>query len=533
MSQQRAIVNVHPASALAGHGRLFGSLEEVFAVRFVAESTDLPRVDGTIVVGEDAAPSPAEGSRERAPSLRFADADSAGSRIGDVRVSAHRGVDRRLREVVLLEQAGGPPWPLDTEDEPLALGPDGPAWTRRAGERQADRVFSPVPALEDGMTLLEALHGEHSLGFVALVEFLRRIEPDGFSEPGVRCAFVFDDPNLRRNSYGYLDYRELVKHADDHGYHAAMAMIPLDARCQSGEAVALFRGRPDRLSLVMHGNNHSDEELMNTRDFPAALALGAQALRRIAWFEGKTGLSVDRVMMPPHASWSRIGARALGALRYDGLSATHPWPTTEADHPDRPILAGWTGVDFFDGCALIPRVSMSMDRTGLALRAFLNQPLVLYGHHGDLARGLEPLAAAAALVNGLGNVRWDSVGQIVQRSHGLRVHDGTVEVRPAAQRMRVTIPAGARELVVQAPYGDGVAEGLSGWTATAVNGLPSAFGQPRPVTEGEVEVRLHSVWETDPRNIASQPRSLSAVLQRRINEMQDRLAPLRRSRVSV
>jgi hypothetical protein len=530
MSEKRATVSVWPAAALTAQRGLFDALEAVFAVRFVARRPDATNADGAIAVAQD---NPSAGAaRDGAPILAYVGANGPGGVTRDVRVGSDQTVDRRLRETVLLEQAIGRPVRPDEHDVPLAVSVDGPAWTRRVGPLRVDRVGSPLPELGEGMTLLQALHGPHSLGLVALVEFLRALDANGWSAPELRAAFVFDDPNLRRNRYGYLDYRQLVAHADDHGYHAAMAMVPLDARCHSDAAVAMFRGRPDRLSIVMHGNNHSVEELMTARDFPEALALSAQALRRVAWFEAKTSLSVSRVMMPPHASWSRIGARALGALGYDGLCSTHPYPTTEPA-PDGRVLAGWTGVDFFDGCAVIPRVPLSMDRTGLALRAFLDQPLVLYGHHGDLARGLEPLAAAAALVNGLGDVRWCSVGEMVCGNHALRIHDETLQLRPGAQRMRFVVPEGVRRLLVEAPLGAGASAGLSGWTASGIDGPPRAFGDAAPVGGGTTVVRLHTPWETDPRTIASPPRSFSAIFQRRLNEIQDRVAPLRRPRVSV
>ena len=61
--------------------------------------------------------------------------------------------------------------------------------------------------------------------------------------PPLRAAIVFDDPNLRWRSYGYIDYRRLVEHADEHGYHAAMAMIPLDAGAAAPADGALFARR--------------------------------------------------------------------------------------------------------------------------------------------------------------------------------------------------------------------------------------------------------------------------------------------------
>ena len=43
-------------------------------------------------------------------------------------------------------------------------------------------------------------------------------------------------------------------------------MIPLDAGRPHRAAAALFRERPDRLSLVFHGNDHIKGELMAPHD---------------------------------------------------------------------------------------------------------------------------------------------------------------------------------------------------------------------------------------------------------------------------
>ena len=96
----------------------------------------------------------------------------------------------------------------------------------------------------------------------ATVEFLRRVT--GYAKsvpPPPRACFLFDDPNLHSGRYGFLDYRQLGAHAQDHGYHVAMAMVPLDAWFARRDAARLFRERSEYMSLVMHGNDHMPDEL--------------------------------------------------------------------------------------------------------------------------------------------------------------------------------------------------------------------------------------------------------------------------------
>jgi len=526
MSAGRPVIGVLPAVELAAHSRLFEALELAFAVRFVARGAG-DALDGVLALGPSAQPPSEDGSLPPTATLKLAGGAGRSGGVCDVRLAVHPGVDRRMRNVVLAGQAAGPSLhPVD--EESLAFGPGGPVWTRRSGPQPIDRVAACLPILASCQTLLDALHGPYSLGLLALIEFIRALGADPVSRPRLRAAFVFDDPNLRLGRYGYINYRRLCEHADAHGYHAAMAMIPLDTRCQSPETVAMFRARPDRLSLVMHGNNHSKRELMTTRDFPAALSLCAQSLRRVARFEVQTSLRVDRVMMPPHGGWSRITARALGALGFDALCATQHRPPTDGG-PEAVPAAGLTPAGFVDGCAIVPRVPLTLDRTGIALRAFLGHPLVLYGHHDDLALGLEPLAAVTELVNDLGDVRWSSIGEIVESNYDLRVDGRTAAVRPWAGRMRIAIPDGIEKLTVQEPFGARARAGLAGWTDSG--GALREFGENRPVASGDGIIRLRSAWQTDSWTIAPPGRSLTAVLRRRLAEARDQLAPVRRTRL--
>jgi hypothetical protein len=356
---------------------------------------------------------------------------------------------------------------------------------------------------------------------IALVEFLRRLTAgQTYEPPPLRAAFLFDDPNLRWRSYGFIDYARLVRHADDHGYHAAMAMVPLDASRAHRSPARIFRARPDRLSLVIHGNNHEKGELLSQRDPGAALALGAQALRRVSRFTAASGLHVGRVMVPPHGMCSRAMVRALGRLPYWALCAIHPFPWDGTPPGDR-LLAGWEPASFPDGCAVIPRLPLWCSELEIALRAYIDQPIVLYGHHQDVANGLDVLARAAGRVNRLGSVQWISPEEIALTNAAVRWDGDAVAVRPYANRLK--LPAGAKRVTVDAPGGD-----FAGWTLGAETHV-RPFGELAVVNGHTPELRLRVRDEVDPLVVPSPPRKVWPKLRRIATESRDRLAPLRRS----
>jgi hypothetical protein len=428
----------------------------------------------------------------------------------------------------------------------LAAGPSGPAWTRSRGPAPIHVIRAPLPELAP-RERLTALVWEHSLAAVALVQFLRSPAGDPPPPPPVRACFVFDDPNLRRPRYGFIDYGRLAAHADEHGYHAAMAMIPLDAGRPHPVAAALFKRRADRLSLVVHGNDHVKRELLRRRDPDDALALAAQAIRRIERFEARWGLTVGRVMMPPHGMCSENVARALAAVGFDALCTIHPIPWT-GHPPATELLAGWDPGEFVAGCAVLPRVHLAATPGEIALRAFLGHPLVIYGHHEDLAGGLDPLAEAAARVNRIAGVSWCSVGEIALRSSLARLDGDRLVVRPYARRIRIAPADGARAIAVMAPRQSGAHAELRGWAvaggpvhpfgaAVPLRGLAVAAGPldpsgaALPATGARpLLLRLHGADDVDPARVAAPAWRPWPRLRRAGTELRDRALPLRPAR---
>ena len=492
------LVGVRPASAVAASRRLFDALELAFPVRFEPWREDA-RFDALLV---------ADSADVDVPAVMF-----AGGTLRTKTVRIHDGVDARLRGLELACGIGG----AEARDGEAVLASTerGAVWTRA---EVTDRVQTALPALAPGEVLRDAFRDDRVLGVVAIVELLRALT--AHVAPPLRATMLFDDPNLRWRSYGYINYTDLVRHADEHGYHSSMAMIPLDAWRPHPSAVAVFRERPDRLSLAMHGNDHRIEELFGQHDPTAALALGAQALRRVARFEAASGLHVGRVMVPPHGMCSSTMARALGRLGFAALASIHPFPWAITP-PEDELLAGWGPATFAEGCPVIPRVLFDATDAEVALRAYMDHPIVLYGHHDDLADGLDVLAAAAARVNRLGDVRWMAPEEIAHSNVAIRRDGDALSVRPFAQRVRV---GRATTLSVESP-----SEAHAGWSVGSGAEL-HPFGVPVDVGGEPVEIRLRARNEVDPASVPAPALSVWPRLRRIATESRDRLAPLRRSR---
>ena len=101
-------------------------------------------------------------------------------------------------------------------------------------------------------------------------------------------------------------------------------------------------------------------------------------------------------------------------LGFEALVIDRANPWRFRPEKEKPV-AGWELAELVSGgMPVIRREGLSVSREDLILRAFLGQPLVLYGHHDDLSEGPDFLATLANEINRLGEVRWTSLGEIAR-----------------------------------------------------------------------------------------------------------------------
>ncbi|HET9197650.1 MAG TPA: hypothetical protein VFN92_05260 [Solirubrobacterales bacterium] len=525
------LVGVHPGAELRRRPRLFRALSEAFPeVRFEArEAGETAGLDALIELGGETEARAAAagglralaalvGERERGPEI---DVDFTSSPEIDQRLHRQALPDRHLRGVQPLAALGG--------TDLLASFPDGPAWTR---EDLLDIVAVIPEELAEDEPLRARLGGERSLALLPLLELLRGLTAETAWRPAApRAAFLLDDPNLRWPSYGFLSLPQLDRHAAEHRYHLSLAMVPLDARVAHPGAVRLLRESP-RLSLCVHGNDHFGAELGRAREEDEALALAAQSLRRIAAFEQRAGLEVSRVMVPPHEECSEAMAGALARTGFAAISMTRPFPWLSPPPlhwltaAGEGALAGWDPADVTaSGLPVLLRHPLAADHFSLAelaLRAYLDQPLILYGHHDDLAEGLDVLAERSDSVNRLGAVRWGSLQELAAGNASWRLEGDLLRLRPYSRRIAFDVPPEARQAVVEPPWD---ADGETVETPTGA--IPA--GEPFAVAGGAaLDLRLRRADAVSPETVASPARRPWPLMRRLAGETRDRLAPARR-----
>jgi hypothetical protein len=520
-----ARVGIFPAAELNSRPLLFAALEAAFPqAEFEArDAGSWSGLDALIEFGGVAEATAAAAAGVRAVAAEGAEATTAGPLL-EVEIAAN-GVDRRLRGRVLGDKHLAGARLAGPEGDLLASVAGAPVWTRSG---LLDRVAVAPAELAAGEPLRSRLGRHRALALLPLIELLRSLGADGgWKPPAVRAAFVLDDPNLHWPSYGYLSLPRLADHADRHGYHLGLAMVPLDARLSHPTAASLVRDRP-ALSLLVHGNDHFGAELGRAASEAEAMAVAAQAQRRVAAFERRTGIAISRVMVPPHEACSEAMAHALVRTGFDAITMTRPYPWIEspswlAAPPAVGPLAGWWPADTAPGLPPVflrhPLAAPLYIPAEVTLRAYLDQPLVLYGHHDDLRDGLEPLAERAADVARLGEVRWSSLADIAAANYSSREDGDLLRLRPHSRRLTVEVPAGATQAVVEA-------DGFEPGDSVRLDSGRARLGEPFPVTGGRpLRLTLESPHAVSPADLAPPPQRLRRVARRLAGEARDRATP--------
>jgi hypothetical protein len=529
------VIGVFPASAFHRRPRLFAALRRVLPVEFEPRPEGaFGELDALLVFGREI---DAELVPLGLPALVLIQhAEAPLSPDMPVSFSSALELDPRLRSRTLCERTIVAFASLGPSDGVTLASVDGePVWRTSARAGAAMEIAAVAPSeLRADDSLRESMTCGHFLGLLPLFHFLREVTGYRLWErPPLHAAFVVDDPNLHRPRYGYVDFGDLARHAAAHDYHVAMATVPIDTWFTHRRAARIFRAHPDRLSLTVHGNDHRYHELAVPRDDDESLAMFRQATSRLDRFERKTGIPVSRVMIPPHGScaYELLEPMLLGGFDayLNGARWWREWPREQR------AVAGWSPLTTDAGLPAMSRHFLGhgalLDE--LVFDALLDKPLVVCGHHLELADRGTRLAEVADWIRSFGAVRWEPLSSLARSTVFTRNdEDGSLRVRSWTRRFAVDVPQDVELLRVELPFPlDGSSLRCNG----AVRPLDSAAHGGSlaeiPVMGGE-RAELQLLPRTIEVDCPQRRAHVSAYIRRGIAESRDRLSPLlRRLRV--
>ncbi len=528
MGQQKKRIGVFPASELTVRKNTFDALAELFPLVFeVFDPVSSVAPDACIVLGAK----PLEGTPPDIPcylwekSCKMLPLKSA-----QVSFSSWPELHRAIRGNCLTESTTREIGTLTTQSGEIVVAEidEHPVWTA-CGLTQ--RVAMEPPRLGDQEGLYTYFEARRWLDLMPLLHFLRSVcKGIWWEDPPLRACFVLDDPNLHTFKYGHLDFRRVAREAREHNYHVVFATVPADSWYVNADVARLFREESEYISLTTHGVAHTKKELGRVKgDGIPLLSLG---LRRLEKFEVKTGLEVGRIMVPPHEAWSNFTWDSMLRLGYEGgcLATEHlaawnqgnSWP----QHWGLGAVS-WT----VGGFPILPRFAFrdSVAETGIHLAAFLGQPVILKGHHGDCSNGLNILGQRAAVLNELG-AQWSNLQTISRTNYKTKAAGSMLRVQMCSRQIHIRIPEYVKDISIERPWLDESEQeplrciATSGRISTYFTGRTS--GPIEVVPGATVDVSAVPKEPVDYRNVTGGGISLWAVVRRVLAEGRDRLLPL-------
>jgi hypothetical protein len=418
---------------------------------------------------------------------------------------------------------------LKEDEKVLASDADGPIWavSREAGAKHFRSSFA-FPGVPPNGNLRDVLNGERFLEMLPLLQWLREnCAGSLYEQSPLRACFIIDDPNLHWPRYGFVDYSHIAARAAKENYHVAFATVPLDAWYTHQATAEIFRTNASRLSLCVHGNNHTKKELSRYRSQLQRESLLNQALHRIARLERSAGVKVCRVMVPPHGACSEAMLGELPRCGFEAACISHG--SLQAHNGEKPWIMnlGFLPSELIRGCPVMPRWGLSGKiANSILLAVFLGQAVILRGHHQDLRDGIELLDQVAGFINGLGVVVWQNMTQMSRSSYLWRMDGTTCRLRPLARKVTFPIPSEATSWVLEVPPGSGV----EAWQVSGEVPCP-------PVVRAGEQVQVAGSFKSSlfvqadersnvPVETGSHPHVGIAFLRRLLTEGRDRVRPL-------
>ena len=439
-------IGIFPSTAFEERRAFFCILGEALNLTFEArDGSDYENLTGLLVFSDS--PSHLETCRESGLSVLHFRISGPQQSIPtkNVKFATSDAIHASFRGQTFNDESLTTFCPLRVEQEILAWIEGFPVWTREpVGKQSLHTVGIDLPLCGPDGFFYQFFQYSSWFRVLPLLTFLKDCVPVScWLEAEARASIIVDDPNLHRTDYGFIDYRNLVRHADQHNYHVSIAAIPLDMWYTNAAAVAIFRNNPERISLIFHGIDHTLYELGQECSDETAFAILAAGLKRVERFERKSGLSVGRVMTAPHGAFAEHFARAMTLLAFEGACVSLPsllnW------NPQRHWPAD-TGLSFAQAMGTSLPVFHRFGPATIPLYSFLGHPIIVISHHQDCVGNYNQFEKWASMINGISKTRWCSVGEIARSNYCTQKSDDKLLVFLYSRYCLLDLPPGTTSL---------------------------------------------------------------------------------------
>lgn len=226
------------------------------------------------------------------------------------------------------------------------------------------------------------------------------------------ACLIIDDPLLQEN-YGFLNYHMLLSLMDTYNFFTSIAFIPWNYNRTDNSIAELFKSRPDRLSICVHGCDHTEGEFGIT-DLSHLDQKIKLATARMIEHEKITGIPFDKVMVFPQGVFS---IEAMDALITNNYWAALNSVAIPVNGSGRLSIADYmqVGIREYADCPLFFR-NTPESIVAHAVNLFLGKPIFIVIHNDYLKKGYDTLVESVKKINSLSeNIIWASPGSIINK----------------------------------------------------------------------------------------------------------------------
>jgi hypothetical protein len=264
--------------------------------------------------------------------------------------------------------------------------------------------------------------------------------------PETTACLVIDDPLLKPR-YGFLKFQRLMELMQHHNFSTSIAFIPWNWRRNNAQTVKLFKENPERLSLSIHGCDHSGGEFGSSHVGRLAWKSG-EALSRMSRHHSRTGLPHDAVMVFPQGVFSAQSMEVLKRSQFIGIVNSEVF-STDPDPPPITIGDYWqAAVLNYSDFPIFTRRYASAGIENFAFDILLGKPCLIVAHHNDCYDDCRHIGEFMQQLNQLNVLfRWTSLAEMIRRSFRQReISPGLVEIEMYGSEARIENPSGQKKL---------------------------------------------------------------------------------------
>jgi hypothetical protein len=284
---------------------------------------------------------------------------------------------------------------------------------------------------------------EHFLSATPVVMYIKWAFADTCFQPAESSAcLIIDDPPLKPR-YGFVDFQYLNDSMWHHHFTCSLAFIPWNWRRSDSRVVRLFKKNSERLSLSVHGCDHTRGEfgIQNGEQLRWKVLCASQRMKR---HDFRTGLRHDPVMVFPQGIFSRTAMHALKESEFIGVVNSE---VISADPEPCPIKISdfWSiALMNYDNFPIFTRRDPWQGLENFAFDTLLGKPCIAVVHHNDCH---DDCRHVLEFIDGLNRLnaclQWRDLGTLVRRSfRQRRLSPNAVEIEMFGKEALLENPAG-------------------------------------------------------------------------------------------